>query len=110
MALVGHPVLGDTKYTYGYAKRHPDAAILLHSLEAEQAMTTPFGVCSEHPGHQTTKARYTRIPSSFLLSGFHIFCHSLTQNIMHTFFVFRCFLHVSLQGSVWALGIDSRAC
>ncbi|KAL0027620.1 hypothetical protein WJX79_002955 [Trebouxia sp. C0005] len=57
MALVGHPVLGDPKYTYGYAKRHPDAAILLDTQEAEQAMTPPFGVSSEHPGHQTPRAR-----------------------------------------------------
>ncbi len=58
MALVGHPVLGDPKYTYGYAKRHPDAAVLLDTQEAEQAMTPPFGVSSEHPGHQTARARY----------------------------------------------------
>ena len=57
MALVGHPVLGDPKYTYGYAKRHPDAAVLLNASEAEQAMSPPFGVSSEHPGHVLPKAR-----------------------------------------------------
>lgn len=57
MALVGHPVLGDPKYTYGYAKRHPDAAVLLSANEAEQAMIHPFGVSSEHPGHLLPKAR-----------------------------------------------------
>lgn len=49
MALLGHPVLGDAKYTYGYAKRHPDAAVQLKAAEAEQAMSAPFGVSSEHP-------------------------------------------------------------
>ena len=49
MALLGHPVLGDTKYTYGYAKRHPDAAIQLQAAQAQQAMSAPFGVSSEHP-------------------------------------------------------------
>lgn len=58
MALIGHPVLGDAKYTYGYAKRHPDAAMLLEAQEAEQAMMPPFGVSSEHAGHQFSKARY----------------------------------------------------
>ncbi|KAL0021881.1 hypothetical protein WJX77_010589 [Trebouxia sp. C0004] len=57
MALVGHPMLGDPKYTYGYAKRHPDAAVLLDTHEVEQAMTPPFGVSSEHPGHQSPRAR-----------------------------------------------------
>ena len=49
MALLGHPVLGDPKYTYGYAKRHPDAAIQLSIAEANQAMSPPFGVSGEHP-------------------------------------------------------------
>ena len=49
MALLGHPVLGDSKYTYGYAKRHPDAAVQLKAAEAKQAMSSPFGVSSEHP-------------------------------------------------------------
>ena len=49
MALLGHPVLGDTKYTYGYSKRHPDAAVKLQPTQAKQAMSAPFGVSSEHP-------------------------------------------------------------
>ena len=52
MALLGHPVLGDSKYTYGYAMRHPDAAVQLKAGEAEQAMSPPFGVSSEHPSVQ----------------------------------------------------------
>ena len=48
MALLGHSVLGDSKYTYGYAKRHPDAAIQLSTEQAEQAMSPPFGLFSEH--------------------------------------------------------------
>ena len=52
MALLGHPVLGDTKYTYAYAKRHPDAAVQLQAEETQQAMSTPFGVSSEHPSVQ----------------------------------------------------------
>lgn len=52
MALLGHPVLGDSKYTYGYAMRHPDAAIQLKAADAEEAMSPPFGVSSEHPSVQ----------------------------------------------------------
>ena len=57
MALIGHPVLGDARYTYGYAKRHPDAAVLLTPSEAKQAMKLPFGVAAEHQDHQVSKKR-----------------------------------------------------
>lgn len=49
MALLGHPVLGDPRYTYGYANRHPDAPIRLTPVQSQQAMTKPFGVASDHP-------------------------------------------------------------
>ena len=49
MALLGHPVLGDPRYTYGYANRHPDAPIRLTPAQSQQAMTKPFGVASDHP-------------------------------------------------------------
>lgn len=60
MALLGHPVLGDPKYTYGYAKRHPDAAIQLSAAEADQAMSPPFGVCGEHPSLSKDSAHQPR--------------------------------------------------
>ena len=49
MALLGHPVLGDPRYTYGYANRHPDAPTRLTPAQSQQAMTKPFGVASDHP-------------------------------------------------------------
>lgn len=49
MALLGHPVLGDARYTYGYASRHPDAPIRLTHAQAQQAMATPFGFTCDHP-------------------------------------------------------------
>lgn len=49
MALLGHPVLGDARYTYGYASRHPDAPIQLTHAQAQQAMTKPFGFNCDHP-------------------------------------------------------------
>ena len=51
MALLGHPVVGDSRYTYGYAQRHPDAPIRLPPRQAQQAKAHPFGVCSDHPYH-----------------------------------------------------------
>lgn len=51
MALLGHPVLGDPRYTYGYANRHPDAPTQLSPAQAQQAMTQPFGASSDHPYH-----------------------------------------------------------
>ena len=51
MALLGHPVVGDSRYTYGYAQRHPDAPVRLLPRQAQQAKAHPFGVTSDHPYH-----------------------------------------------------------
>lgn len=86
MALLGHPVLGDTKYTYGYAKRHPDAAVQLQAAEAEQAMSAPFGISSEHPSVQRDSD--DRSKYEFQLS--YVSLHVLGQ----------CFLFVPMPSAV----------
>ena len=80
MALLGHPVLGDTKYTYGYAKRHPDAAVQLQAAEAQQAMSAPFGVSSEHPLVQKDsddKSKYFSICHSACSAMFSACSHTV---------------------------------